>query len=186
MLKTLNGDLFWMKTALLLILLILLIPGPAQGKPIRLEDFDWGMTLLEVEIRAAGKNYTLARKDISGLKPHLEYKTHLYGKECSVLFFFTPTGQKLYSATVTWESPDYGSSIKRMIIKEYQSPREGMSAANMYIWTRTNTEMELRYGFEDTTLTYSNLDLWEEFKEEKELIEEREEENGEWAVGSGE
>jgi len=49
----------------------------------------------------------------------------------------------------------------------------------MYIWTRTNTEMELRYGYEKTTLTYSNLDLWNEFKEEKELIEEWEKEEEE-------
>jgi|GEM_PF-1212623 len=155
----------------------------AYAKPIRLEDFDWGMTLLEVEIRAAGKNYTLAQKEISGLKPHLGYKTHLYGKECSVLFFFTPTGQKFYSAIVTWKPSDYGSRVKSLIMKKYQSPREEMPAANMYIWTRANTEMELRYGFDDTTLTYSNLDLWNEFKDEKELIEER---DGEWGVESGE
>ncbi len=39
--------------------------------------------------------------------------------------------------------------------------------------------MELRYGFEETTLTYSNLDLWNEFKEEKDLIKEREKEEEE-------
>jgi len=161
-----------MKTTLFLIVLILLIPGPARGKPIRLDDFNWGMALLEVEAHAADKNYTLAEKEITGLKPHLEYDTHLHGNECVITFFFTPRGQKLYSVKVVWESPTYGSLVKSILMKEYQYPREEMPGANMNIWTRTNTEMELRYGFGVTTLTYSHLDLWNEFKEEKELIEE--------------
>jgi hypothetical protein len=151
----------------------------AYAKPIRLEDFNWGMTLLEVEAHAAEKNYTLAEKEITGIKPHLEYETHLHGHECGIMFFFTPLGQKLYSAIVTWDPSTYGSLIKSILMKEYKYPREEIPAANRYIWTRTNTEMELRYGFGNTTLTYSNLDLWNEFKDEKDLIEEREEEEEE-------
>ncbi len=151
----------------------------AYAKPILLEDFDWGMTLLEVEAHAAEKNFTLAEKEITGIKPHLEYESHLHGHECAITFFFTPLGQKLYSAIVIWDSSTYGSLIKSILMKEYQYPREEIPTANRYIWTRTNTEMELRYGFEDTTLSYSNLDLWNEFKDEKDLIEERDAENGE-------
>jgi len=168
-----------MKIILISIFIIFFSGTTGHTKPIILEDFDWGMTLLEVEAHAANKNYTLSKKEITGLKPHLEYETHLHGNECIITFFFTPRGQKLYSAKVVWESPTYGSLIKSILMKEYQYPREDMPAANMYIWTRTNTEMELRYGYEKTTLTYSNLDLWNEFKDEKELIEKRNEENGE-------
>ncbi len=170
-----------MKTTLLSISIFILFFLNVSGyaKPIRLEDFNWGMTLLEVEAHAADKNYTLSEKEITGLKPHLEYETHLHGNECVITFFFTPLGQKLYSAKVVWESSAYGSLVKSILMKEYKYPREEMPAANMYIWTRKNTEMELRYGFEETTLTYSNLDLWNEFKDEKDLIEEREKEAGE-------
>ena len=168
-----------MKTILISIFILFFLNISGYAKPIRLEDFDWGMTLLEVEARAADKNYTLAEKEITGLKPHLEYETHLHGNECVITFFFTPRGQKLYSVKVVWESPTYGSLVKSILMKEYQHPREETPGANMNIWTRTNTEMELRYGFGDTTLTYSHLDLWNEFKEEKELIEEQKEEEEE-------
>lgn len=168
-----RGDLSTMKIIFMLILFILLIPGPAQAKPIRLEDFNWRMTLLGVEAHAADKNYTLINKEISGITPHLEYETHLHGKECVITFFFTPLGQRLYSAKVAWESPTFGGLVKSILIKEFKYPREEMPTANLYIWTRTNTEVELRYGVDTTTLTYSNLDLWNDFKDEKELIEER-------------
>lgn len=165
-----------MKTTLISVFILFFLNVSGYAKPIRLEDFNWGMTLLEVEAHAADKNYTLAEKEITGLKPHLEYETHLHGNECIISFFFTPLGQKLYSAIVTWKSSTYGTLIKSILMKEYKYPREEMPAVNMYIWTRKNTEMELRYGFEDTILTYSHLDLWNEFKDEKDLIEERGEE----------
>ena len=89
-----------------------------------------------------------------------------------------PPRSTLFPYTTLFRSA-YGSLVKSILMKEYKYPREEMPAANMYIWTRKNTEMELRYGFEETTLTYSNLDLWNEFKDEKDLIEEREKEAGE-------
>ena len=164
---------------LLSISILFFLNVSAYAKPIRLEDFNWGMTLLEVEAHAAGKNYTLAKKEITGIKPHLEYETHLHGNECDITFFFTPLGQKLYSAIVTWDTATYGSLVKSILMKEYKYPREEMPSANMYIWTRTNTEAQLRYGFDETTLTYSNLDIWNEYKDEKDLIEERDREEAE-------
>ena len=163
-----------MRTILIYICIFFFVATSGIAKPIRLEDFDWGMTLLEVEAYAANKNFALTEKEITGLKPHLEYDTHLHGNECVITFFFTPRGQKLYSAIVAWDTSTYGSLIKSILMKEYKYPREEIPSAQLSIWTRTNTEVELRYGFENTTLTYSNLDLWNDFKEEKKLIEERE------------
>lgn len=149
------------------------------AKPIRLDDFDWGMTLLEVEARAAENNYTLIKKEISVINPRLEYETPLYGKDCVISFYFTPRGQKLYSAVVVWEYTSLGDVVRDMLIKEFKYPREEIEAAKLYIWTRASTEVELRYGFENTTLSYSNLNLWNEYKDERDLINEQKREEQE-------
>ena len=61
-------------------------------------------------------------------------------------------------------------------MKSYKTPREEIPGANLYIWTRLNTEAELRYGRDCTTLSYSNLHLWNEYRDEKKMLEERAEE----------
>ncbi|MEA1928133.1 MAG: hypothetical protein U9N73_07985, partial [Candidatus Auribacterota bacterium] len=149
-----------MKTTLISIFILFSLTVSGYAKPIRLEDFNWGMTLLEVEAHAPGKNYILTGKELSGLTPHLKYETHLYGRQCTITFFFTPLGQKLYSAKVSWDLSSFGDFVRDQLIKKYKYPREEMPGAKISIWTRKNTEVELRYGFEETTLTYSNLDLW--------------------------
>jgi hypothetical protein len=169
-----------MKIFLISISIFLFFTSSGYPKIIQFNDFDWGMPLVKVESLASEKNFILTKKELSAITLFLKYDNYLYGRECVITFFFTPLGQKLYHVKVEWESPTFGDFVKSMVIKEYQYPREEIPDANIYIWTRTNTEMELRYGVDDTALTYSNLDLWADYKDEKELKEEQMQEEDSW------
>ncbi|MFH1039183.1 MAG: hypothetical protein V1789_11015 [PVC group bacterium] len=162
-----------MKSAIVFLILFLPAAGSAYSKNIQFEDFDWGMTLLQVEARAAENNYDLRMKEITGLKPRLEYRTFLRGKDCVVTFSFTPIGQKLYSATVVWDPPSFGVFVQEELKKTYGEPRESIPGANLLVWTRLNTELELLYGRENTRLVYSDIHLWKEGLDEKKMLREQ-------------
>ncbi len=65
------------------------------------------------------------------------------------------------------------------MLRRYGSPRQEIPAASIHIWTRKFSELELRFDRDLTVLTYSNLNLWNDFKEETKLIAEREAEKNE-------
>ena len=165
-----------MKITFIAIFISLLSSGTAFSKLIRFGDFNWGSSLVEVEVQAAAENYNLLEKHISVPQTLLKYKSFHLGKDCTITFFFTPRGQKLYSVVVVWKPPSFGHFVREQLMKRYRTPREEIPGANLYIWTRLNTEVELRYGRDCTTLSYSNLHLWNDYRDEKKRLEEEAEE----------
>lgn len=168
-----------MKQTLIAIYIFFLSSWAGYSKPIQFADFTWGMRLLGVEAGAAESNFNLVEKEIAGANPYLKYKTFLQGKECTITFSFTPRGQRLYSVVIIWPPPSFGVFIRDVLMKKYQTPRQEIPHANLYLWTRLNTEVELRYGLENTKLSYSDLHIWREYREEKEILEEQAREKAE-------
>ena len=165
--------------AVLFLTVGLLLPAAGSANLIRFNDFDWGMSLYGVELQAAGADYRLEEKNADSPDLGLKFSGEVFGDECEIEFSFTPLGQKLYSVRLTWEGNIQGNFILRELLRRYGDPRQEIPAASIHIWTRKFTELELRYDRDITVLTYSNLNLWNDFKEETELIAEREEENNE-------
>ena len=156
--------------AALLILLLLAPAGKAAGRLIELEDFSWGIPLDEVERRAEDHGYRLRKKDTTQPEPHLEYRAFLYGGECRVLFAFTPITGKLHTVTVTWRSEGFGDFLRREFVKNFGEPREEIPGAKISIWTRRHTELNLRAGRKETTLTYIHLHFRKEAREERIIL----------------
>ncbi len=151
----------------------LLTSGTARARQIELEDFAWGLPLLEVERLAQDHGYTLRAKDNTLPEPRLEYRADLHGNECLLRFFFTPLSGKLYAVTAAWDSPDLGTGLRQNLIKVYGDPREEIPGAGISIWTRKNTELTLRSGHGQTTLAYYQLHLRREAREEAALLREK-------------
>lgn len=147
--------------------------GTAEAKLFELEDFSWGLPLLEIELRAADHGYRLRDKDISQPEPRLEYQAFLHGEECRVLFSFTPLTGKLYAVTAAWDSSEFGEFLRRKLTTDLGEPREEIPGAGISIWTRRNTELTLRSGHGRTTLTYCHLLLKQDAREEKKVLQEK-------------
>ncbi len=154
------------------IALLFAASGTASAKLLELENFTWGLPLGEIERRAEDHNFRLREKEISLPEPLLEYDAFLRGLNCRVGFFFTPLGGKLYQVTATWEGPEFAETLKEELVKEYGQPREEIPGARISIWTRRITELTLRAGRGQTTLTYCHLLLKREAREEADLIRE--------------
>lgn len=152
---------------------IFLVPRSARARLIELEDFSWGLPLLEVERRAEDHGFTLRAKDISQPELRLEYRARLYANDCLLAFAFTPLTGKLYAVTITWDSLDLGTSLRQGLIKVYGAPREEIPGAGISIWTRRNTELSLRAGRHRTTLAYYQILLRREAREEKLILREK-------------
>jgi len=156
---------------IVLLSFILLAPGgQAAGRLIELEDFSWGLPLDEVARRAEDHGYRLRKKDTTRPEPHLEYRAFLYGGECRILFAFTPITGKLHTATVTWRGEGFGDYLRGELVKELGRPREEIPGAKISIWTRRHTELNLRIGRKETTLTYIHLHFRKEAREERIIL----------------
>ncbi len=159
--------------AALVILLLLTSAGTAAGRLIELEDFSWGIPLAEVERRAEDHGYRLRKKDTTRPEPHLEYRAFLYGGECRILFAFTPIRGKLHTVTVTWRGEGFGDFLRGELVKELGRPREEIPGAGISIWTRRHTELNLRIGRKETTLTYLHLLFRKKAREERIILREK-------------
>lgn len=146
--------------------LLLLLPATAAGKPIVFPDFPWGSYSAEVENAAGGKGWKLVDKTFAPDRRELAYRTVFWERECRITFFFTPAGGKLFSVRAEWEGVGFGYVLREQITKGYGEPREKMDRIETAIWSRQNTELELRHGGDSTVLIYSDLNLWTDYVEE--------------------
>ena len=147
-------------------LILFLLPAAAAGKPIVFPDFPWGSYSAEVESAAGGKGWKLVDKTFAPDRRELAYRTVFWERDCRLTFFFTPAGGKLFSARAEWEGTGFGYALRERITKAYGEPREKMDRIETYIWSRQNTELELRHGGDSTVLIYSDLNLWTDYVEE--------------------
>ncbi len=152
---------------------IFLVPRSAGARLIELEDFSWGLPLLEVERRAENHGFTLRAKDISQPELRLEYRARLYANDCLLDFSFTALTGKLYAVTVTWDALDLGTSLRQRLMAVYGAPREEIPGAGISIWTRRNTELSLRAGRHRSTLSYYQILLRREAREEKLILRQK-------------
>ena len=166
----------WREIILVALLILLASARPAAGRLLEVEDFTWGLPLLEVERRAEERGWRLRAKDISLPEPRLEYRAFFQGGECLMHFSFTPLSGKLYSVTATWKFAGWGNQLRQRLIKDFGEPREAIPGAGISIWTRRNTELTLRVGRRESRLTYIHLLLGQEARDEKKLL--RKKENG--------
>lgn len=162
-----------MKTFILFLTLTLAPVGSLSAKPIVFLDFSWGASPTEVEAKAANRGYHLKSKLAEDGDLELIYTASFLGKESTVTFSFTPLKRKLYTVRAVWEGTDFGPSLQVHFRENRGMPRVEMEAVKLYIWTRKNTEVELRYGEDETVLTYSDLNLWNDYREEREIREAR-------------
>lgn len=153
-----------------LLVLVSPVSGAAEARLFELEDFAWGLPLLEVERRAADHGYRLRTKEISGPELLLEYEASLRGMNCRLAFLFTPLGGKLYRAAASWDRPDFVDTLREELIREYGEPREELPGGKISIWTRRNTELILRAVGGETVLTYRHILLTREAREEKKIV----------------
>jgi hypothetical protein len=145
----------------------------AQARSFELEDFAWGLSLIEVERRAEDHGYRLRAKEISGDEPLLEYESLLHGREGRMSFSFSPLNGKLYAVTVAWDSSEFGETLRRELTATYGEPRETIPGAGISIWTRRITELTLRAGHGRTILTYCHLLLKQEAREARSILQEK-------------
>lgn len=145
----------------------------AQARSFELEDFAWGLSLIEVERRAADHGYRLRAKEISGDEPLLEYESLIHGREGWLSFSFSPVNGKLYAVTVAWDSSEFGETLLRELTATYGEPRETIPGAGISIWTRRLTELTLRVGHGRTTLSYCHLLLKQEAREARNILQEK-------------
>jgi len=158
--------------AILVLLAVILLPESGTAALIQFRDFDWGLSLYGTELLAAETGFILEEKVTDPGNLFLTYQASIFEETCRIEFNFTPLSQKLYTVRLEWEGAYRGNFILKELLQRYHSPREEIPGANIHIWTRKFTELELRYDREITVLTYSNLNLWKDFKEEMERIEE--------------
>jgi len=123
-----------------------------------------------VELKAAEKGYHLLRKMDEYNEVKLKYRATLMAEEGVVSFSFTPISKKLFAVTVIWKDTAFGPEVHQKLKKLYKTPREEMPQIRTYIWTRKNTELELRYDRKETLLFYSNLNLWDDYREENKKL----------------
>ncbi len=168
-----------MKTFILFLTLTITPVGSLSAKPIVFLDFSWGASPSEVEAKAADHGFNLKSKLAEDGDLKLIYTASFLGKESTVTFSFTPLKRKLFTVRAVWEEMDFGPSLQARFRENRGMPRVEMEAVKLYIWTRKNTEVELRYGEDETCLTYSDLNLWNDYREEKEILEERKKEEAE-------
>ena len=152
-----------------LIVLLFVPAAAAEARLFELDDFAWGLPLLEIERRAADHGYGLRTKEISGPEPRLEYDAFLRGMNCRLSFSFTPLGGKLYQAAAAWGRPDFFDALQEELTAEYGEPREEFPGGKISIWTRRNTELILRSVGGETTLTYRDILLTRDVREEKKI-----------------
>jgi len=153
-------------------LIFFLLPTTARAKLIAFPDFPWGSFSADVETAAGRMGWKLQDKTFDTDRRELAYRTVLREKECRVTFRFTPTSGQLFSVRAEWEGIGFGCLLREQFQKDYGTPREEMPRLKIYIWSRQNTEVELRHGDETTILIYSDLNLWSEYTEEMKRLRE--------------
>jgi hypothetical protein len=154
------------------VLVFFFLAAEAAAKPIVFPDFPWGSRSCDVEITAGGKGWRLLDKTLDPDRRELVYRTVFEERECKIVFRFTPAGDKLFSVRAEWEGSGFGYVLLEKYQKIYRTPREEMPRMKTYIWSRQNTEIELRHDDESTILIYSDLTLWSEYTEEMKRLKE--------------
>ena len=131
-----------MKKIFLIILLCLSSTLVFAESMYQFEDFEWGMSLVDVTEKVTGDGKSFKRVEVDGNKKfafgesnytHRGYNDEIFGHPCVILLVFTPESKLLAKTAVWWPDRSLAKDITKQLEGRYGKPLEADKGL-LYVW----------------------------------------------------